>query len=307
MKRELFVLVLMTVSLITSAQAPVIVGPEKKDKDSGTTPLSITKGTISISSVPNGCFVKINGESVGTTPLKIKKEKGNYEITFDAVGHKSQTKNVNVIAGKTTNCKVELEEIKMTKKDSLILLADELLGMRSYYAEDFTLNEEGQNIVLFQKNIAKYVLNIKNIYESSVSKEEGDKMTIEQLKAVITNNVLRMLNNSDLESECLTKVMTMVSNLQKTESNVRISVQFTYSTLVKLATLAKEQPLTQEKSKHIVELIGQEKLAEAAGIIDESLNEEKIIERYLLFFKFLKDFHNAGNMRLEELKKEFIN
>lgn len=302
MKNKLFVLALLMMSLTSFAQVPVVT-PEKKKVE----PEPVKKGTISISSVPKGCFIKINGESVGTTPLKIKKEKGNYEITFDAVGYESQTKNVNVIAGKTINCKVELEEIKLTKKDSLLLLADELLGMRSYYSEDFTLNEEGQNIVSFQKNTSKYVLNIKNIYESSVSKEKGDKLTVEQLKAIITNNVIRMQNNSNLESTCTTKAMSMVSNLQKTESNVKLSIEFTYSTLLKLATLSKEQPLTQEKTNQIVELIGQVKLADAAGIIDDSLNEEKIIERYLLFFKFLKDFYNAGNMRLEELKKESIN
>jgi hypothetical protein len=292
----------MMTALTSFAQLDPVT--QKKNKID---PEPLKKGTISISSVPNGCFIKINGESVGTTPLKIKKEKGYYKITFDAAGYESQTKNVNVIAGKTINCKVKLEEIKLTKKDSLFLLADELLGMRSYYADDFTLNEEGQNIVSFQKNTSKYVQNIKNIYESSVSKEKGDKMTVEQLKAIITNNVIRMQNNSDLESACTTKAMSIVSNLQKTESKVKLSIEFTYSTLFRLATLSKEQPLTQEKTNKIVELIGQVKLADAAGIIDDSLNEEKIIERYMLFVRFLKDFYNAGNMRLEELKKESVN
>ena len=105
----------------------------------------------------------------------------------------------------------------------------------------------------------------------------------------------------------LTIILTIVSNLQKTESKVKLSIEFTYSTLFRLATLSKEQPLTQEKTNKIVELIGQVKLADAAGIIDDSLNEEKIIERYMLFVRFLKDFYNAGNMRLEELKKESVN
>ena len=134
MKRKLFVLVLMTVSLITSAQVKPAVGPTvkvNKEKSSGNNPVPVTKGTISISSVPKGCYVKINGEPVGTTPLTIKKEKGRYEITFDAVGYESQSKNVNVIAGKTINCKVELEPYHLTKKDSLLLLADEILEVKN--------------------------------------------------------------------------------------------------------------------------------------------------------------------------------
>ena len=302
MKKNLSVLAFMMVSLTSFAQIPVVNPDAKKDNS-----VQVKKGTLSLSSVPNGCFIKINGESVGTTPLKIKKDKGYYEITFDAVGYESQTKNVNLIAGKTISCKVELEKIKLTKKDSLLLLANEILGMKSYYAEDFIMNEEGQNIDSFQKNTSKYVQNIKNIYESSVSKEKGEKMSDEELKAIITNNVLRMQNNSNLETTCLTKSISIVSNLQKTESYVKVSIQFNYSTLSKLATLAKEQPLTNEKTNQIVELIGQSKLADAAGIIDDSLNEEKIIERYMLFLTFLKNFYDAGNMRLEELKKEAAN
>lgn len=301
MKKVLFVFTLCFLSSTTSAQVPEIKSP----RNNNTTNKKTTRiGVISISSIPDGCYVKINGEPVGKTPLKIKKENGTFDITFDAVGYESQKKKITVTVGKTVKCHAQLKRIQLSKKDSLLLLADEILGMNSYYIEDFNLNGEGDNIVSFQQNTEKYVRNIKDIYKSSVSKNEGEGMTVDQLKAVITNNILRMQNNSDLESSCTTKALSMISNIEETESSVKLSLESTYSTLFKLVPLSKEQPITKEKTEQIVVLIGQMKLAEAAGIIDDSLNEEKIIERYLLFFRFFKDFYNAGNMRLEELKKE---
>ena len=297
MKQGILLMTLLLISAISFAQigsiAPKTPNPPKKT------------GTISINSItPSVCTVKINGEHIGKTPVNIKKGKGKYTITFEAEGYETLTKTVNVIVGKTTKYDVILELKKLTPKDSLLLIANEILTMKTYYMEDFVLNDEGKNIVSLQQNTLKYARNIIDIYKTSVSKEKASGNTDEELKAIITNNVLRMQNNTTLETSCTKQSIKLITDLQKTKSNVKVAIQFVYSTLLKLSKVSEETPLTQEKTNQITELIGQVKFAEAAGIIDDCLLQKKIIERYSLFLKFLKDFFNAGNMRLEELKKE---
>ena len=300
MKTKLLTFLLLLLSAMAKAQVKPV---EQKSKEIN----PVQPGKISITSVPSGSFVKINGESVGKTPLTVSKNKGVYNITFDLEGFETTSKKVSVVAGKTVNCKGVLTEKKLSQKDSLLLIVDELISMKSYYVEDFPLNDEAKNIVSFQNDAAKYARNLKDIYQSSVTKDKGIAMSEEDLKAVITNNVLRMQNNDKLESACQKEAIAIVTNLQPTESNVKTSIQFVYSTLLELEPYSHEQALTSEKTSEIVNLIGQRKLADAAGVIDDSLNRERILKRYILFLKFYRDFYNAGNMRLEELKQAASN
>lgn len=295
MKKTFLLFSLLIISVMTFAQLkPVSPNPP--------VPPVIPTGTISISSTPHGCYVKINGETVGKTPLKIKKPVGKYEVIFDLIGFETISKTITVTAGKTTRCNVKMSEKKLTPLDSLLITADEIMEMKSVYTGNFLLNEEGNNIVSFQKDVINYVRNVKDIYTSSVSKEKGANMSDEELKAIITNNLLRYMNNPKMEGACTKQAMTFVKNIMLNETNVKYSVNFVYGTLQQLESASKYQPLDTEKVSTIGIFVGQGKYAEAAGIIDEALHEVQIVKRYSLFFKFLKDFFNAGNMRLEELK-----
>ena len=70
-----------------------------------------TTGTLSISSTPSDASVKIDGEYIGTTPLKLSKRKaGTYKVTFSAEGYETTEKSVTVTAGGTATCSATLNK-----------------------------------------------------------------------------------------------------------------------------------------------------------------------------------------------------
>jgi len=70
------------------------------------------KGKLRITSNPAGAKIYIAWKEFGSTPLNVSLEKGNYFISAVKSGYKTQSKNIYVSPGKTTNVNFNLEPIE---------------------------------------------------------------------------------------------------------------------------------------------------------------------------------------------------
>ncbi len=293
MKKNLLIILMMLVAVSVQAQ---IAKPE-----TGVIPPPSKVGTFSISSVPSGCSISIDGEFVGKSPKILKKVPGTYTLVFELEGYNSQTKSVKVTSGKTTKINVKLEKVIPTPKDSIILSANEIIGMHTKY-ENATLTIEEKGIVSFQKSAVDYAKGVKEMYEKILDKESAAKLSTEELKVIITNCVLRNQHCNNLEKPCIQSALNMFQNMGKTNSNVYQGVNMVE--LAKLAEIVQKQAIDDVTTAKIVELIGQVKLKEALDLYQQGLLNPEIIERYNTFLSVLKGFYVLSNMRMTEIKNE---
>lgn len=258
-------------------------------------------GTISITSDPSGCSLSIDGEFVGKSPQKIKRNPGTYTIVFELEGYKSQAKSVKVTSGKTAKINVKLEPAIPTPKDSIFLFTNEIIGMSTNY-ENTTFTSEEKDIVSFQKSAVDYAKGVKEMYENIVDKESAAKLSTEGLKVIITNCVLRNQYCNNLEKPCIQSALKMFQNMGKANSSVYQGVNMVE--LAKLAGIVQKHAIDDETTVKIVELIGQIKLTEALDLYQQGLLNPEIIERYNTFLSVLKGFYVLSNMRMTEIKNE---
>ncbi len=290
MKKILLITLMMLVTMLIQAQInkPVIPPPPRV-------------GTISLTSNPLGCSIFIDGEFVGKSPIKLKRNPGTYTIVFELEGYESHTKSVKVTAGKTTKITAKFEKPIPTPKDSIILSANEIIGMSTNY-ENATLTTEEKVIVSFQKNAEDYAKGVKEMYEKIVDIESAAKMSTEELKVIITNCVLRNQHCNNLEKPCIQSALNMIQNMGKANSHVYQGVNTVE--LAKLAEIVQKQAIDDVSTAKIVELIGQVKLTEALDLYQQGLLNPEIIERYNSFLSVLKGFYVLSNMRMTEIKND---
>lgn len=258
-------------------------------------------GTISITSNPSGCSLSIDGEFVGKTPKKIRKNPGTYTIVFELKDYESQRQSVKVTSGKTTKINVVFKRTFPTPRDSIILSAKEIIGMSTNY-DNATLTSEEKDIVSFQKNAVDYAKGVKEMYEKIVDKESAAELSKEELKVIITNCVLRNQHCDNLEKPCIQSALNMFQNMSN--ANSRVSQGVDMVELAKLAGIVQKQAIDKETTAKIVELIGQIKLTEALDLYQKGLLNPEIIERYNSFLSVLKGFYILSNMRMTEIKNE---
>lgn len=292
MKKMLFATVVLLVSTIMQAQ---IQKPNPIDPP-------IKKGTLVVTSSPSGSSVTINGEFIGKTPITLKRNPGTYNLSFDSEGYNTQDMSVKVFSGKTTKCNAKLEVMPKqlpSPRDSIISVANEIIDMNTSYNLS-TMNSEEKDLVSFQTFATDYAKGVKEMYGRIISRDDAAKLSIEELKVIITNCVLRNQHCNNLEKPCIQSALTMFHNMEEAQSNVYQGVDMLE--LTKLAEIVQKQVLTSESTAKIVELIGQVKLTEALDMYQQGLLNPDIIERYKTFLSVLKGFYVLSNMRLTEIK-----
>lgn len=95
-------------------------------------------GTLLITSTPSRAFVRVDGETVGITPLTLNYQRvGTCQVTFSADGYETVTKSVTVSAGKTATCNATLNEA-----------AQQSTATTAVSYETFTANGISFNMVL---------------------------------------------------------------------------------------------------------------------------------------------------------------
>ncbi len=70
--------------------------------------VEITKGTMTITSVPDTANVKVGGQLIGTTPIVHEVLAGTYTVVVGKVGYYDSTLTVSVVAGENTSVHVKL-------------------------------------------------------------------------------------------------------------------------------------------------------------------------------------------------------
>ncbi|MCE5251318.1 PEGA domain-containing protein [bacterium] len=72
-----------------------------------------TFGYITITGMPDGAEVLLNGEKIGETPIDRKRQKrGYYDVTIKKIGYVDYSTNIEVVTGQTSGVQFELEIIK---------------------------------------------------------------------------------------------------------------------------------------------------------------------------------------------------
>ena len=292
MRKFYLITMLLLISVVTEAQ---IEKPSMSIKR--------PRGKISFTSTPAGCSVSIDEIPLEgkVTPFSLEKAEGSYNITFSHKDYISQSKSVRVTSGKTTKCYVKMSAKTISPRDSITLIANEIIAMNNSY-DYSTLNSEEKDIASFQANAINYAKGVKELYESMIKKEDASKLSIDELKVIITNSVLRNQQCSNLESPCIQSAMKMFQNMADAKSNVYQGVNVVE--LAKLAEIVQKQALTSEYTAKVVDLIGQIKLIEALDFYQQRLLDPEIIERYNSFLSVLKGFFTLSNMRLAEIKNQ---
>ena len=192
-----------------------------------------------------------------------------------------------------------MEKTAFLPKDSIIFIANDIIEMSNTY-DMSSLNQEEKDIASFQNNAVNYAKGVKEMYEKIIEKDAAGKLSVDELKVVITNCVLRNQHSNNLEKPCIQSALKMFQNMGSANSNVYKGVDMVE--LAKLAGIVQKQAISDETTAEIVKLIGEVKLLDALDLYQQGLLNPEIIDRYKSFLSVIKGFYTLSNMRLTEIK-----
>ena len=129
----------VVIAFVSSAQIPK---PTQDTTGTDRSKSAPSTGTVIIKSTPPNCKVYYSGKELGLTPYTFKKKAGNYSFTIETEGYESQTIDVKIKKGKTSDISVSLNK-KMTLLDSLLLLSKEMSQI-DRMSDESNMNKEEQ-------------------------------------------------------------------------------------------------------------------------------------------------------------------
>jgi hypothetical protein len=261
------------------------------------------EGTLSVTSSPSNCSLMINGTYIGKTPITLKRKTGTYTLTFDCKGYKTLTRSVKIISGKTTKCDVKLSRIpskSLTPLDSLMSLADYLIKKSVLLPAESSFDEEGKGILSFQKNVIKYATHVKTIYDNMVEDKVSGNQTDDELATLVKQNLLKILQSQELEKTCLSEALSIITVMSEKEGFAK--QMFNKELVVKTMAYANTSPIPDNNSELIMNYTSNNKFNEAITVIRDGLLDPKVIARYSSFLSCFKNFFDAGDLRLEEIR-----